>query len=107
MELRTLTIKQVKSVGISASFTWKCILFCFGTAPEFLSYIITKNFTCLACNPQIRLVGGGETVSDSVRVLAVSVIVPYIGHPGSADCDSLSCRLHSRLGSQSPRFHQQ
>lgn len=35
----------------------------FGITPEFLSCVIMKNCSCLACNPQIRLAVCGKTVS--------------------------------------------
>lgn len=41
-------------------------MFCFGTTPEFLSYIIMKNFTCVACNLVTNEVSSwwGDRVSD-------------------------------------------
>lgn len=49
MELRTVTIKQVKPGSMSSPlFLEKCSVVCFGTTPEFLPCIFIKNFTCLA-----------------------------------------------------------
>ena len=89
VELGTLTIKQLMSVSISPSFIWKCIMVYFGITPEFLSCVIMKNFTCLACNPQIRLGVGGKIscVSDHVRVSSVSETVPNTGRSGAVRCE--------------------
>lgn len=59
-----------------------------GTTPEFLSCVIMKKFTWLACNPRISLGVCEETVSlIALRAPSVSETVPNIGHPGAVTCD--------------------